>query len=510
MASQETHLLQVPGAALATTVWRGDTKRQPAILARTPYDRLRYARAATFWTETGFAFIAQDTRGCGRSSGTWLPYANEATDGAATIEWLEQQEWYDGRVHLYGESYAAYSALSIASTIGPGKIASCVAMVPALGLFQTAFHPSGAFRLGDRIWWDVCDGAGAGMGQRADEMWPYMNFVCRHLPVAQIPAISPVPLRSFSRVVTRAHTFEVDCSQIRIPLLVLTGWQDCFLDNALTIYQNAIHAPTRMIIGPWNHELETAEPISQSYVDRALVQWVANDYAHVRDKRSSMYVLNGGPWLSSTETPAKSRSLQTLYLHPGAAPTQGVLREDRPDYLPSVGWLCDPYDPYPALGPDDDRSRLMSRHDLIAYSAQPLTAETIVAGRFLITLYMATTAPETEVHGVIVLVRAGSSQALVGAIGRCRPESVVSVVELTMSTAPICVRLRPGDVLKLELSSGAFPQYARHSNTLIDPLHASSLARSWQFVHHRSSMSSRLNFETLSLQSAQERPMEAG
>lgn len=496
---EETQLLQVDGAVLATTIWRGDSKAQPTILVRTPYNRLKYARAGNFWVTNGFAFIAQDTRGCGGSSGSWLPYANEIGDGVATIDWLERQNWFDGRVHVYGESYAAYAALSIASTIQPERIASCVSMMPALGLFQTAFHPSGAFRLSDRIWWDIDAGAGYGNSEAEafGEVWPSVANLSRRLPVAEIPAMSHALLRSFSRAVEGGHAVEINFSQIKVPLLVLSGWQDCFLESAIALYREADHAPTRMIIGPWNHELETPEQVCDEYVSQALLAWMGSDHSVVEGKHCLIYIMNGGPWFSPTEIPANRLKRTTLFLRPGPTPQEGLLDYTCPDHLPEVGWLCDPSDPHPSLRPEDDRSKLRSRRDWIAYSSLPIAVETLVAGHFAITLYLSSTAPETEVHCTVTLVRSGYAKSLATGIGRFRPANIHSVEEVAITTTPICVRLFPNDVLRLELSSGAFPQYARHPNTLHNPLTAASLAASWQFVQHRKYMPSRVMYEEI-------------
>ena len=76
-------------------------------------DRALAVRAQCTWiewgqiilAERGYAVLLQDTRGRFGSDGMFVPIEQERDDGAATVAWVRQQPWCDGRVGVFGGSY---------------------------------------------------------------------------------------------------------------------------------------------------------------------------------------------------------------------------------------------------------------------------------------------------------------------------------------------------------------------------------------------------------------------
>jgi predicted acyl esterase len=99
------------GAALATDIYRpAGGGRHPAVLQRTPYDKRQYPLTWPLLdprklAAAGYVVAIQDVRGRFASEGDFVPYLNEAADGAAAIEWLARQPYCDGTVGMYGMSY---------------------------------------------------------------------------------------------------------------------------------------------------------------------------------------------------------------------------------------------------------------------------------------------------------------------------------------------------------------------------------------------------------------------
>ena len=98
------------GITLATDVLRPDTSAPvPALLIRTPYGRDPSSSSDMVdglrLVEAGYAMVGQDVRGRYDSEGTFQPFRDEALDGEATIAWLAEQPWCDGRVGMLGGSY---------------------------------------------------------------------------------------------------------------------------------------------------------------------------------------------------------------------------------------------------------------------------------------------------------------------------------------------------------------------------------------------------------------------
>jgi putative CocE/NonD family hydrolase len=98
------------GVTLRADVYRpDDSARHPAIVVRTPYNKLMSGNndffspvAAAF---AGYAFVIQDLRGRFASEGSWLLGGSEGPDGYDTIEWVAAEKWCDGNVGMSGGSY---------------------------------------------------------------------------------------------------------------------------------------------------------------------------------------------------------------------------------------------------------------------------------------------------------------------------------------------------------------------------------------------------------------------
>jgi putative CocE/NonD family hydrolase len=109
--------------------------RAPVILIRQPYGRatlsMAFRQTGSFWARKGYACVVQDVRGKFSSEGVFDPMVHEADDGFDTVTWISRQNWCDGRVGMWGESYYGFTSLAAAVTappalrcIAPGDIAT--------------------------------------------------------------------------------------------------------------------------------------------------------------------------------------------------------------------------------------------------------------------------------------------------------------------------------------------------------------------------------------------------
>jgi putative CocE/NonD family hydrolase len=98
------------GVVLRADVYRPEGDGPwPVIVARTPYDKtdtlelqfLDPVRAA----RRGFIAVVQDVRGRFASEGEFVPFVNEATDGADTVDWAATVPGSNGSVGMWGLSY---------------------------------------------------------------------------------------------------------------------------------------------------------------------------------------------------------------------------------------------------------------------------------------------------------------------------------------------------------------------------------------------------------------------
>ena len=93
----------------------------------------------------GYAYVCADMRGSGASYGTKIDFMPQlADDGKELIDWLEDQEWCDGNVGMFGGSYLGYSQL-ITAEKQPEALKCIVPEVTAFDGFTGEIRPGGVF-----------------------------------------------------------------------------------------------------------------------------------------------------------------------------------------------------------------------------------------------------------------------------------------------------------------------------------------------------------------------------
>ena len=122
------------------------------ILMRTPYGR-REDFGQTLPAEQGYAVLVQDTRGRFGSDGQFVPVETEIEDGAVTIEWLRQQEWYSGRLAVFGISYLGFTAWACAGGRAHSEVRVLVPVISQSRVRSAVFLPGGAVALELVVLW---------------------------------------------------------------------------------------------------------------------------------------------------------------------------------------------------------------------------------------------------------------------------------------------------------------------------------------------------------------------
>ncbi len=112
-AAEMTWGVKIPmrdGVRLNATIYRPDNQSSPlpVIFTFTPYIADSYLARANYFSKNGYVFALIDVRGRGNSEGKFEPFANEGRDGAEVVEWLAKQPWSNGKVTMWGGSYAGF------------------------------------------------------------------------------------------------------------------------------------------------------------------------------------------------------------------------------------------------------------------------------------------------------------------------------------------------------------------------------------------------------------------
>ena len=122
------------GVNLNATVYQphGQKEALPVIFTFTPYIGDSYTDRAMYFAGHGYVYALVDVRGRGNSGGEFEPFVNEGRDGFDVTEWLAKQSYCNGKVTMWGGSYAGFDQWSVLKEFPP----HLVTIVPA-----AAAHP---------------------------------------------------------------------------------------------------------------------------------------------------------------------------------------------------------------------------------------------------------------------------------------------------------------------------------------------------------------------------------
>ena len=480
----------------------------PVLLSRTPYDKRRGEREATFYTQHGYAVVLMDSRGLYASEGEWRPYVDEARDGYDTQTWIGEQPWCNGKIGMFGTSYPGFTQLLPAPYRSP-YVKALVPVAAQSDNFGSIWSTDGLYHLATALSW--------GTRQRAiatDQRMPAVNWmrVMSQLPLRtamdHIGIHSPFVADTLShdryddfwRQMSVRHRY----AEMDVPALHVTGWYDDLTAETLRNYvgmrklSRSEHSRRwqRLLIGPWGHGVRTDPAYGdvdfgpQMAIDmRALhLRWfdhhlkgIANGLAEEAPVR--IFVMGENVWRDEQEWPLSRAHSMELFLHSdGAANTRfgdGALTVEPPGDEPPDQYAYDPRHPVPTygghgccgagltpLGPLDQRVT-QQRQDLLVYTTEPLAADTEVTGAAEVRLFFSTDVVDTDLFATLSDVRPDGHaiQITEGAIRTRFRDSLEHPSLLTPGeTHEISIRLwetsnvfKQGHRIRLHITSSNFP-----------------------------------------------------
>src|SRR2546423_10675314 len=86
----------------------GSLPKTPVVFTLTPYISDSYHARGAYFASHGYVFALVDVRGRGNSGGEFEPFANDPRDGYDVVEWLAKQPFCDGKLAMWGGSYAGF------------------------------------------------------------------------------------------------------------------------------------------------------------------------------------------------------------------------------------------------------------------------------------------------------------------------------------------------------------------------------------------------------------------
>jgi len=514
---------------LMTEVYRPDSSGSyPVILVRSPYAGDIGIALAEYFTPRDYVVVSQSVRGLGGSEGEFFPFVYEKTDGLATLDWVLNQEWCNGKIGLWGVSYLGFCAWQIAEG-NPDAVGAMVVTSgwADLGSFMAQ---NGAFQLQAHVRWFLQFFAGQ---QIPDEAWP---GIFQTLPISA--------LFQGAENVSTASEETFDFSRIKIPVYHTTGWYDYIYPNVLEAFQALDtldgYPPQHLRIGPWGHndyhnsvtrvgEIDFGESASSDLEDEfdIMLNWFdrwlkgrSQDTAD--DSPIKLFVMGENEWRRFSEWPPQNAVTEDWFLNSDGdaveAEGSGSLTKSQPATDTCDLYVYDPNDPAPTIGgaishffPENlgpqNQVGMEMRSDVLMYTSPPLKNAMTIIGPISVSVYAATSAPSTDFTGKLTVVQPdGYTYNIVDGIVRgyyedggeglpwMFPDSI-GIYHIDLGATAIT--LTEGSRLCLQISSSNFPKYDRNPNTGENPFSATELVPATQRIYHGPSYRSRLTLPVL-------------
>lgn len=513
--------------------------RWPVILLRTPYNkalpRVAYSQLDPMRAASrGYALIVQDTRGRYASEGEFSCFAHEVDDGFDTVEWAAAQPWSDGNVGMYGASYMGATQW-LAALARPPHLRCIVPMITASDYHEGWTYQGGAFALGFNLSWALANLVLPNLAH--EKLDPaelarvrgelvhavdHMGGPFQHLPLADYPLLKRLAGYYYDWLAHpdddaywRQWNIESRHDEIAVPALNIGGWYDIFLGGTLRNYTGMRRrGPTpaartqRLIVGPWVHGLLWPNlngdvdfgVLSQGLgidMDGILLRWYDHwlkglDTGMMAEPAVKLFVMGDNAWRDEADWPLARSVATRYYLRSGGrantAEGDGWLAPEAPAAgEPADHFMYDPRNPVPTRGGQNccwqaalpagayDQRPVEARPDVLVFTTPPLPAPVEVTGPIAITLWAASSAPDTDFTAKLVDVEpCGFARNLTDGIVRARyreSRARASLIEpgrayeYTIDCFATSNVFRAGHRIRLEISSSNFPRFDRNPNT---------------------------------------------
>lgn len=479
------HIPMRDGVALRADHYQPTGDVVGTLLVRCPYGRkfpfsLVFAR---MYAARGYRVILQSVRGTFGSGGVFEPMVNEAADGADTVAWLRTRAWFTGSFGTIGLSYLGFTQWALLA-VPPPELTAAVVTVGPHDLYQSTWGV-GSFALNDFLGWSHM--------MAHQEVRPRIRAGLQQLTAQRRVrrAAAALPLGSAGRALLGGRSpwyeswvehpdrddpfwdrlrYPVALEQTQVPVLLLSGWQDLFLDQALAQFQTLRDrgAEVALTVGPWTHTEMLTKGLRT--VTAESLAWLGTHLAGTDEaSRTSpvrVAVTGRGSWREFPDWPPESTG-RSWWLQPGGQLADSPVTDGATD---AASFSYDPADPTPTVGgrllaPGGGYQRddvLARRADVLAFTGEPLTGDVEVFGSPVVELAHSSDNPHVDVFVRVSEVDArGRSRNVSDGYRRLNQTSGTVRIELDQ----IAHRFAAGSRIRLLIAGGCHPRFARNLGT---------------------------------------------
>ena len=456
------------GVQLNGTVFRPRVQGQPlpVIFTFTPYVGDAYQDRAMYFARHGYVYVLVDVRGRGNSGGQFDPFRNEAHDGYDVVEWLAKQPWCNGKVAMWGGSYAGFDQWTTAKELPP----HLATIVPAASAYPGLDFPmrNNMFTPYVMQWLTYTSGTTGNSKLFGDSGFWRQNYASlyeHHLPYQRLDSLvgnpttvfqtwlqHPTPDAYWDALVPTPAQYQ----QLSIPILTNTGHFDGDQFGALAYYrQHMQHGSAAakqrhyLIMGPYNHpgtrtpvgalgglKFSPAAVLDLNKLHQEWYDWTMKNgpKPSFLQKRVACYVMGKEAWTYADNLESLATEQQLLYLN--SAPGQGhsvfsagALTAAKPTGKSTPDTFLDnPLDNAflnDTLSSADDfldqRQVVTAGQKALVYQTAPFAEDTEVTGQLKLRAWLALNVPDADVAVNVYEIKPdGSSVYLTQDVQRAR------------------------------------------------------------------------------------------
>jgi putative CocE/NonD family hydrolase len=487
----------------------------PTVLVRSPYGRtgpsaLLYGRALA---ERGFQVVIQSVRGTFGSGGRFVPQVHERDDGMATVRWIRSQPWFGGQLATTGMSYSGYVQWAIADDAE----LDAVCLQATTPNFGDSTYDGGSFSLGLSLPWTRLVSRQETLRERltgqlvSKELRAGLN----HLPLADGDRVTLGEHADFYQDwlvhdpgddywTAQSHTPRV--GKVHAPVSMRTGWYDIFLPWMLRDYATLteIGNPPRLTIGPWGH----VSPGMLRGITRETIDFLSERLLGAPSRPGGpvrYYVTGADEWRDAEVWPPPGVHDREWSLRPAGELTSLELAKVRPTPPPGSAsrFRYDPARPTPAVGGPTlelskasvDNRNLERRSDVLVFTSLPMVGAVEVIGTPRARVTVSADNPHHDLFVRLCDVHPdGASYNVSDRLVRLDnvEPGPGGTREAVLELWPLAHRFAAGHRIRVQISGGAHPRYARNLGAGEPIATGTRLLPSTVSVHHDGQFSSTL------------------
>ncbi|MEM5774457.1 MAG: CocE/NonD family hydrolase [Anaerolineaceae bacterium] len=413
----------------------------PLVFTLTPYISDSYQERATYFSKNGYVYALVDCRGRGNSEGEFEPVVNEPHDGHDLVEWFAAQPWCNGKISMWGGSYAGYDQWATLKEFPP----HLSTIVPV-----ASGYPSLDFPFPKNIaatyfiqWMTYTSGVTGNTNLFAErDFWnqKFAELYNNHRPMKDLDKIVgnlSTHYQTWMKNCTQgpywdsALPTEQDYAKIDVPILTITGHYDGDQNGAMGFYlrhmkygNEKAKANHFLIIGPWDHAgtrtpkktiggmtFGDASLLDMNKLHKEWYDWTmkTGPKPEFLKKRVAYYVMDTDEWKYADSVDEIATEVRCYYLDSvdGSANDvfhSGKLTAQKPGQSKPDQYVYDPLDTRPGemelkANPDyifDQTAALNLFGNGLVYHTEPFAEDTEVSGYVKLTTYIELDVPDTD------------------------------------------------------------------------------------------------------------------